>query len=228
MKFENLGLKIGDTLQLENTSVPGSRFPVRLIGMNSNKGFITTSPVNKEGNLVFLKKGQELVIRFATLTNVSAFNSTVLEDRTTPYPHIHIAIPPNIESIEVRQAFRVDLELPVTVFNENTESPPVTMTITDLSPMGARIEGQVEVANSGDVLSLAMQLDVAGHLYTVTVAGKVMAKGINYAEDKKTGTEQQKGLYFGLKFEQIDVEDSAPLFAFVYHEMLQKLQAVSS
>ncbi len=228
MDFENLGLKIGDILQLEITAQQGSRFPVKLIGIHSKKGFITSSPINKEGKLIFLKQGQDLIIRFATLTSVSAFNTKVLEDRTSPYPHVHIAIPPDIESIEVRQAFRINIELPVTVINEDTESSPVTMTITDLSPMGARIEGQVEVADKNQLLSTTMQLNVAGHSYTVSVSGRVMAKGINYVEDKETGSDVQKGLYFGIKFEEIDFEDSAPLYAYVYHEMLQKLQALNT
>ena len=227
MDFENLGLKIGDVLQLEISSQPGSRFPVRLIGIHAKKGFITSSPINQDGKFIFIKKDQPVVIRFATLTSVSAFNTTVLEDKTTPYPHLHLAIPPNIESIEVRQAFRINIELPVTIINEDTESKPVSMTITDLSPMGARIEGQVEIANKGDLVSTTMQLGVAGNQYTVSVTGKVMAKGINYVADKETSEEVQKGLYFGLKFEGIDYEDAAPLYAFVYHEMLQKLQAVN-
>ena len=227
MDFENLGLKIGDVLQLEISSQPGSRFPVRLIGIHSKKGFITSSPLNQEGKFIFIKKDQAVVIRFATLTNVSAFNTKVLEDKTTPYPHLHLAIPPHIESIEVRQAFRINIQLPVTIINEDTESKPVSMTITDLSPMGARVEGQVEIASKGDLVSTTMQLDVAGNQYTVSVTGKVMAKGINYVADKETSEEVQQGLYFGLKFEEIDHEDAAPLYAFVYHEMLQKLQAVN-
>jgi len=227
MDFENLGLKIGDVLQLEIGSKPGSRYPIRLIGIHSKKGFITSSPLNKEGKFIFIKKEQSVVIRFATLTSVSAFNTKVIEDKTTPYPHLHIDIPPNIESIEVRQAFRINIELPVTVINEDTESKPFSMTITDLSPMGARVEGQVEIADKGELLSTTMQLEVAGHQYTVSLSGKVMAKGINYVTDKETSEEVQKGLYFGVKFEKIDYEDSAPLYAFVYYEMLQKLQAVN-
>ncbi len=228
MDFDKLGLKIGDVLQLEITSQPGSRYPVKLIGVCSNKGFITSSPVNKEGKLIFLKKGQELVIRFAALNTVSAFNTKVLEDRTSPYPHIHIAIPPTIESVEVRQAFRVNLKLPVTIINEDTESSPVTMMITDLSPMGARIVGQVEVASKDEKISVTLQLKVAENIYTLSIIGKVMAKGINYVVDKETGEDTQQGLFFGVKFEQVDLEDSAPLHAFVYHEMLQKLQAVNA
>ncbi|HFB66769.1 MAG TPA: flagellar brake protein [Aeromonadales bacterium] len=226
MDFENIGLKIGDVLQIELCNQPGSRYPVRLIGLNPNHGFIITSPKNAEGNLMFLKEGQEIIVRFAALNSVIAFNTQVLEDRTRPYPHVHIAIPPKIESVEVRKAIRVQLALVATVINETGESSPVTMRITDLSFMGAKLEGQVEVGQKGDTLSVTMVLKVDEYEYTVTVMGNIVASGINFVKNPETDEEEAEGLFFGIKFAEIDAEDAAPLHAFVYREMLKQFHAL--
>ncbi len=226
MNFDDIGLKIGDVLQIEICNHLGSRYPVRLIGLNPNHGFIISSPKNTEGNLMFLKEGQDIIIRFAALNSVVAFNTQVLEDRTRPYPHVHIAIPPEIESVEVRKAIRVQLALAATVINEDTESSPINMRITDLSFMGARLEGQEEIGQKGETLSVTMVLKVDEYDYTVTVLGQIVSEGTNFVKHPETDEEQAEGLFFGIKFAEIDAEDAAPLHAYVYKTLLKQFHAL--
>lgn len=227
MDFYNLGLKIGDLLQLELSNQPGSRYPVKLIGIHKGHGFIVTSPVNSQGNPFFLKENQKIVVRTAALNSVIAFKTNVIEDRIKPYPHVHIALPPNIESVEVRKAMRVQLNLSATVINEAQESSPVNMTVTDLSFMGARIEGQVEIGQKEELISLTMKLHLDQYEYTVTVTGHIVAYGINFVKNPETERDEPKGLYFGIKFNEVDEEDVAPLHAFVYREMLKQYNALN-
>ncbi len=227
MNFESIGLKIGDVLQVELCSQPGSRYPVRLIGLNPNHGFIITTPRNSDGNHMFLKEGQEIIIRFAALNSVIAFNTSVLENRSKPYPHVHINIPPKIESVEIRKAMRVRLALAATVINEDTESSPVNMRITDLSFMGARLEGQVDVGKKEETLSVTMALTIDKYEYTVTILGTIVALGLNFVKNEETDVEEAEGLFFGIKFNKVDAEDAAPLHAFVYREMLKQFHALN-
>jgi c-di-GMP-binding flagellar brake protein YcgR len=221
--FESLGLKIGNTMQLERVGNP-ARYPVRLIGLEPTKGLIITPPKGSDGKYLFMKEGQGVIIRLALLNSVMAFATQVLEDRAKPYPHVHLALPREIESIEVRRAVRVATDLMATVINESQESHSMAVTMVDLSPMGARLESAMALAEKGDRVSVTVKLPMASYDYTVTLTGTVVAAGLVHKNGEEAITEN--AFYFGLQFEGLDAEDAAPLHAFVYQELLKQLNVL--
>lgn len=219
MDFEKLGLKIGIAMQLQREGDP-QRYVVRLIGIEPRHGVIVTPPRSRDGKTLFLREGQRIIVRFAMLNSVMAFETKVLEDKVKPYPHVHLAIPREIESIEVRRAARITTDIQVTVINESKESHLHTAQLADLSPIGARVEAQKPIAEKGDSISLSFTVTVADYDYTLTIRGTVVACGM-VGEGGATET-----YYLGVQFERPDAEDAAPLFAYVYQELLSELNFI--
>lgn len=219
MDFEKLGLKIGIAMQLQREG-DARRYVVRLIGIEPRHGVIVTPPRDRDGKTLFLREGQNVIVRFAMLNSVMAFETKVLEDKVKPYPHVHLAIPKEIESIEVRRAARIETDMQVTVINETTESAPIVARLADLSPIGARVESQKELAEKGNLLSLSFTVKIAHYEYTLTIRGTVVAAGA--VDETNTG----QPYYLGVQFHPPDEEDAAPLYAYVYQELLAELNFI--
>ena len=50
----------------------------------------------------------------------------------------------------------------------------------------------------------------------------------NFVKNVESDTEEPQGLFFGIKFHEVDIEDAAPLHAFVNREMLKQYHALEN
>ncbi|WP_144394794.1 flagellar brake protein [Pleionea sediminis] len=222
MRFSDLGLKMGDVMQIQVSAESEARYPVKLLGFLPDCSVIISAPSEKKGKPIFLKEDQLVTLRFVVNHVASGFTSKVLGMRTSPSPYIHLEMPKEVEAVEVRNAVRVNTEIPATLINETHKSNPMAVNLVNLSVLGGRLESQKKIALIGDELSLTMTLSLDDIDKVVTLDCVVRNKG--KVDERKEGEEGSQILnWYGFHFKFQDDEDRLLLKAFVYQEILRSL-----
>ncbi len=119
--FTDLKLLPGQTLQLEFEGYTSDRDRSTLIGYKSNASLIVTTPLTN-GMAVNIKNREKVNVRFFAnrLGCACAFTTEVIFASKSPYPHIHLKIPDEVITGEVRGSVRADVGLLAQVeFTEN-------------------------------------------------------------------------------------------------------------
>ncbi len=167
-----LNLHVGNTLQLQRVSPEFTdRYTVTLIGYFEGRGLIVTTPLVHE-KVQFIKEGMRFAVRILHGSKVMGFISVVTHSATKPYPHLHLSYPEDIESLAVRNAERINTNLPAMVRNtqdaddEDSWQPAL---VKDLSMTGARLESLEPLGKRGDRLVLKFEVDVCGEKEQITV-----------------------------------------------------------
>jgi c-di-GMP-binding flagellar brake protein YcgR len=212
MKFEDLKLLPGTSLQLQFHRNSDDRKKSRLIGHHKNKSIIISTPLTN-GSPRSTQNGELLNVRlFSNVTNSAiAFSSTVIHVSIIPYNHLHIATPENIVTDAVRKAVRVSTRLESLAEIEGTRSP---CAIVDLSTSGCRIEAEPGIANIGDKITLYTKIDVADTLCNLAIPGEIKAIIEDDSDDSATGA-------YGISFDEIKDNVRLVLHAFVYSQLHQ-------
>ncbi len=216
MRFKELGLKMGDVMQLQISADSDSRFPVKLLGFIPKCSVIISAPVNN-GKTIFLKEEQIVTLRFVVNNAASGFSAKVLSFNSTPKPYIHLEMPQNLESVEVRNAVRVNTELAATMVNETHKSHALKVIVANLSILGGRFTSDKKVALIGDKVSLTATIDLDEMEKIITIDCEIRNKGELSDTDSKTR------YWYGFNFIFADDEDRLLLKAFVYQEILRSL-----
>ncbi len=216
MRFSDLGLKMGDVMQLQTSPESDSRYPVKLLGFLPDCSVMISAPYEQKNKPIFLREDQMVTLRFVVNHVASGFSARVLTMRTRPMPYIHLEMPQSVEAVEVRNAVRVSTEILATTINETHKSNPIKVTLTNLSVLGGRFECERKLALIGDKISLTMSLDLDDIEKVVTLDGVIRNKG-------RTQTEQGEINWYGFHFEFAEDEDRLLLKAYVYQEILRSL-----
>ncbi len=220
MRFSDLGLKMGDVMQLQASADSDARYPVKLLGFLPERSVIISAPCETKGKPIFLREDQMVTLRFVVNNVASGFSSKVLSMRTSPSPYVHLEMPKQVEAIEVRNAVRVNTDISATIINETHKSNPISVTVTNMSVLGGKLECSKKIALIGDQLSLTMTLNLDEIDKVVTLECHIRNKG-NY-EVERNGSKSLKNWY-GFHFDFNDDEDRLLLKAFVYQEILRSL-----
>lgn len=249
MRFSDLGLKMGDIMQLQISPDSDERYPVKLIGFLPDCSVIISAPLEKQKRVVFLREDQMVTLRFVVNNVASGFSAKVLVMRTSPSPYIHLAMPKQVEAVEVRSAVRVNCDIAATLTNQSRNSHPARVIVTNLSVLGGRFECRDQLALVDDELSITMTLELDDIQKVVTLDCRVNNKGKlvdeggdndatdNDVADKQNAdsnndlTQKQptvksgsEGTYwYGFHFVFTDEEDRLLLKAYVYQEILRSL-----
>lgn len=168
--------------------------------------------------MLFLREGLDITLRFVAKNVASGFTSRVMITRGQPYPYIHLAIPKEIETVEVRKEVRVAVEIPVTVINKTRSSPAIAGKVLNMSCSGCLLESNTQIALKGEMVNLTMELLIANVAQLVTIDAEV-----TYIKEPEKG---EKYLY-GVNIEHIDDDDIVALRAFVYQELLRNIHMIS-
>lgn len=217
MGIEELGLTIGDAIQLQIGENTEQRYAVRFYGANPHGGIITSAPHTKYGKMIFAKEDQLVTLRFVAKNVASGFSSRVMETRAKPYPHLHIEIPKSIQTVEVRKEVRVDTSISATVINKTHKSPALSGKLLNMSCSGALIETNMKIAHKENILNMTMKLPIEEIECLVTMDCKV-----TYLKED----EEEKKYCYGINIENIDEEDMVTLRAFIYQELLRNLHMI--
>jgi len=220
MRFSDLGLKMGDVMQLQISADSEARHPIKLLGFLPETSIIISAPKDAQGRAIFLKQDQLVTLRFVVNNVASGFTAKVLKMHTQPDAYIHLEMPKQVEAIEVRNAVRVNTELSATIINETHQSQPISVTISNLSVLGGRLECDRNIALIGDQLSLTTTLLLDEVEKLVTLDCRIRNKGKTEVE---SGGEQAVRNWYGFYFSFSDDDDRLLMKAFVYQEILRSL-----
>jgi c-di-GMP-binding flagellar brake protein YcgR len=174
-------LHVGNTLQLQRISPDYTdRYSVTLIGYLEGKGLIVTTPLVHE-KVQFIKDGMRFAVRILQGSNVMGFISTVTHSATKPFPHLHLSYPGEIESLAVRNAERINANLPALVRNtrdpDNDDSWQPAL-VKDLSMTGARLESIEPLGRKGERLVVKFEVDVCGEKEQIMVLTDICNRSV--------------------------------------------------
>lgn len=214
--LEDARLQIGDLVQLQ-TQADGKdvRYTVRLIGLTKSRSVLVSTPAT-EGKYLLMREGQPFVLRAFSGKSAYAFQTEILKNVNTPYPYLHLAYPKQVRSLVVRKGARADVKVICAI--TACDAAPITAagTIVNLSVGGALMASKLPPGNKGQRLTLKFKVTVNGIDALLEVDAIIRAINI----DQTGETDTPYGL--GLQFVDIPPEDTIPLLAFVYHQLLEQ------
>ena len=217
MRVEELGLTFGDMLQIQIGDDAENRYPVKFIGINPSASVIVSAPITGKDKIYFVREGQNVTLRFVVKNVVSGFATKVILTRGTPYPYLHLEIPKEVQTVEVRKEVRVETDINATVINKTHSSPALTSRMLNLSCSGGRIESKARIATMDNHLNLTMPLTIHETERLVT-----MECIVSYVkEDEESST-----FIYGVNFEEIDEDDGLMLRGYIYQELLISMHMI--
>ena len=215
-------------VQLANDS--DLRYPVKLIGHIPDHSIMISTPVSSKGRVVMVRDQQMITLRFVVNGVASGFSSKVLFSRNTPFPYLHLEVPQQIQTIEVRQAVRVNTDLAATIINDTHQSSSIGVSVTNLSVLGGHFESPKKVALIKDKLSLTttLMLDEIERLATLNlVVVSKKSRSLESSDEGDGSSSADNTMYvYGFDFIGNDEEDALLLRAFVYQEILRSLHMI--
>ena len=217
MRVEELGLAVGDVLQLQIGDNADMRYPVTFIGIQPGGSVIISAPRTGQDKMIFVRENQLVTLRFVAKNVASGFTSRVIATRGQPYPYLHLEIPKEIQTVEVRKEVRVTTNIPVTVINKTHNSPALAARMLNLSCSGGRVESDIKMALDDNILNITMTLDIGGIERLVTMDCEVITVKSDEIEDH---------YIYGLNIMEIDEDDILVLRAYIYQEILHTLHMI--
>ena len=217
MRVEELGLTCGDMLQIQIGDNVEQRYPVKFIGINPSASVIVSAPITGKDKIYFVREGQNVTLRFVVKNVVSGFSTRVMLTRGQPYPYLHLEIPKEVQTVEVRKEVRVDTDIDATVINKTHSSPALTSKMINLSCSGGRLESNTKLALMDNLLNITLPLVIDSVEKIVT-----MNCLVTYLKE-----DEEKGIFcYGVNIEQIDEDDSIFLRGYVYQEILRGMYMI--
>jgi len=202
IQFMDLKLSPGQLFQLQFEGYTDEREKSILVGYRRNATVIVTLPV-----ALGIKVGEKINVRFfyGRKSSACAFQTEVVAISKVPFPHMHLKMPEEVLTGEVRQNVRADVEVVARVdFSLDGADQNTTAKIVDLSLNGARIIGRKFDFDIGSEIKLVFKINVTGIEYELTVAAIARSK-----------QEIENGKSVGLQFLELPANDKIALQAFV-------------
>lgn len=212
--LEAARLQIGDMAQLQSQS-NDERYSVRLIGLSKGRSVLVTAPMVDAKYLLNLRDGHAFVLRAFSGKRVFAFSTQIIKVVNTPYPYLHLAYPKNVTSLVVRKGARAIVNLICAI--THCDDVPVEMagTIINISISGVLIATKQPPGGKGQRIVVKFKVEVNGVEAILALKAVIRVVNVDPAEvDAPCQT--------GLQFVEVAPEDSIPLFAYVYRELLEQ------
>jgi len=216
--FKDIKLSVGENFQLQNPAGDGKdRIFVKFLGYREGKSIIVSTP-QVTGQDASVQKGHKFIVRLFSVKTVYAFSVVILDIKHSPYPYMHITYPMQVESVVVRSAQRVGVELIVSVQNNDPDKAfdePVSAKLADISTGGSKLSTIVSIGDVGDEISINAKFEVGGVDQYVQIVAIIRRAEVQEAQD-----EDAKDLYvYGLEFCFVEEKERLVLHGFVYEQM---------
>ena len=217
MRVEELGLAVGDAMQLQIGENVDQRYPVKFYGINPKGSVIVSAPRSGVDKMIFVREHQLVTLRFVAKNVASGFTTRVIATRGQPYPYLHLEIPKEIQTVEVRKEVRVSTDISATLINKTHNSPAIAAKMLNMSCSGGRVETNMKMALIDNLLNITMKLLIEDIEKLVTFNAIV-----TYVKE-----DEEDGMFtYGVNIEEIDDEDMVVLRGFVYQELLRSLHMI--
>ena len=210
-RLEQIQLAPGDLVQLQTMSAANAeRYQVRMIGFHAPVSLLVTAPTS-QGKLVFVKEGQQLLVRGFVGKDAVAYKTRVLKSNLSPFPYLHLAYPDSVQSMRIRSSARVSVDLVTAINREQGAQGSARM--TDISVGGARLVSPRAVANKDETVKVSFRINPAGLDVYMTLNARVRAVSTDESLDGLIAT--------GIEFTDISEQDRLYLTNMVYQNLLK-------
>ncbi len=221
--MSELELDVGDILQLQFLGDKNkTRYYVKVIGYLEDRSLLVTTP-QSGGRLVRVREGQPLAARMMAGNDLVGFTVSVMRGCAVPYPYLHLTYPKDLQSVTVRKALRVTLEMSATAQACSTGTEKVSpdseirkIIIRDMSTTGALLVADAPLVDTGNCLAVSVKITVAEAEEDLTFT--VMVRNIKVEQAKEKGKPSQ--FLHGVEFQFSDRQESVLLHAFVYEQIV--------
>ncbi len=223
MQEDILKMQVGDVVQLQRiTPEKGqdNRYTVTVIGFLPGKSILVTAPAIK-GKVQFIREDQRFAVRTLRGSNVIGFVTTVLHTAVKPYPYLHLSFPGEIESIAVRNAERVDTNIPALVRNTKNADEPKNWQpalIKDISATGSRFESYASLGEDGEKLQIRFKLDVCNVEESIDLIAKIRNHTLTSSGANTGGVQQY---ITGTEFHMVNRFQQVLLHDYILEQRLQ-------
>ncbi|EAQ63284.1 hypothetical protein MED121_00020 [Marinomonas sp. MED121] len=230
--LDDLEISLGANLQLE--FIPSSaRHTVKIIGHVPRRSLIVSCPM-VNGKNILVRDNQIVMARLMLDTAVCAFSTKVAKSYLEPLPHLHLSYPEFVETSVVRQSVRVETRLISAV--EPLNDPESIESIdsgflVDLSLGGCRLISKNDFGHEGNVLNLALNLNVAGFNQVLKIRCEIRTQEVQMREQVESSLQdnafiskmESDFLYvYGFKFTDITKEKKILLTAYILEKRLMQ------
>jgi len=225
---QRLNVKIGDVLQLQlmNHS-ENNRFKVKVIGYCEGRSLIISAPHNN-GNIIMLHEGQEFIVRSLSGTQILGFAAEVLKAYMSPYPHVHLKITSTLECMNVRNAYRIDVNLITSVksvlsHNEvdtrRDKENSVSAVMINISNTGCMLKSEVQFNKHLNKLRLTIRPSVADKSKLLTLPAEICS----HREQRDKNSNKVHHIY-GIRFNEMEYHKRLLLYCYVYEQIANEVQ----
>ena len=152
-----LNLAVGAMLHLEPTTQgPEYSFDTTLIGYVQGESLLVSKPINND-MAIKLMVGTPYKARIAAGDSVYAFQTQILRICAQPYQYMHLDFPAGIQGVALRRAQRLSVDERALVLNIQEGGVPLSVTMLDISPLGARLIAEQPLGKIGDYFCIDIQ-----------------------------------------------------------------------
>lgn len=202
----------GDLVQLQTLHpTHAERYQVRMIGFHAPVSLLVSAPM-QQGKLVFVKEGQQFLVRGFVGKDAVAYKTRVLKSNLSPYPYLHLAYPDSVQSMRIRSSARVSVDLVTSISRENGGQASARM--TDMSVGGARMVSPKPFAQKEEQLKLSFRINPAGLDVYLTINARVRAVSSDETQQSQVAT--------GVEFVDLSEQDRLYLTNMVYQNLLKE------
>jgi hypothetical protein len=154
--LEEIQLKFGQIMQLQLARPAQARLYARLIGYLPDQAVLLTMPSAAEAPFP-IAEGEAFVCRGFAGRIAFGFPTRVTKIAQTPFPHLYLTYPKEVESVVVRKTTRVATQrAAVLLKNSGQGEVRESATVIDISASGTCAVAKAEFAAVKDALTLLL------------------------------------------------------------------------
>lgn len=221
VNLDEARLQIGDSLQIQALGDPNAaRHYVKLIGFSRQGSVLLTTP-KVDGSYIFVRDGQNYVVRAFSGKNAYAFSTTVIRSVAVPYPYLHLSYPKDVRALVVRRGARVNVNVIAATRRTDAQGAEigesVAAAIRNLSISGALLETPHPLGLKGESIRVKFKIALNDISSLVTMEGIIRA--VNPAGEESASP---NAITYGVEFVGGEHQDRITLTAFVYQKLLEQ------
>ncbi len=187
---------IGTLLNLQPVlQSSGSGFDVQLIGYMPGESLLVSQPLNNM-TAVKLVAGMAYQARIASGDSTYAFETEIVRVCDQPYQYMHLRFPKGIQGVILRRAQRTQIRGSQLVLNMRDGADILSVTMLDISPLGACLVSEQPLGKTGDFF----YIDVQHKSTSDSLTFPCTIRHINKAAVREGGP----AYYHGVEFSKLD------------------------
>ena len=216
ISLEDAHLQMGEPISLQVwDDGAGERYSVKLIGISQGRSVLVSAPMI-DGKYLMMREGQSFIVRAFPGKSAIAFTTQILKSVNSPYPYLHLAYPRGVRSVVVRKGARANVRIICVITDCDGVQLQEAGSIVNISIGGALVAVKRAFAQKGQGLKIKFKLIVSGVQTLLELKAVIQAVNTGLVNDPEMRYQ------LGLQFVDVSAENSIPLLAFVYQQLIEQ------